>query len=636
MTRQNSVDSFAARSAFKLMHTVYRTRLGRALTRALVPTSLGRAVSLWVMERLPTPLRRKSVEVIHKITVNRHSRIKFVEAASRHYNAQPTNRNRLDIYATALVASEFKEKALSLILSETAEKAIDIAEDDLNLIALRVSLQSELGRYRDVVASAKMGVTQSPATLRTRYDYLKAAYAAGQLRRERDAAEFIGRQFGIISDHAGTATDKEIERVHSVYQHSTAYTLKRDVELMRLLGEVDYSNCAVFFLSSTEALGHAILDPYYFIALNKDKYEKLIFIGPPRINYRPASRSCLQIVEQYGEYHETTSDLLLNLSWMSLGHRQAGRFTFIIDHYWMLLRHAVHRSRDPNDAYVHNDWHLQLPEYYAEITKNFAERHAIDLARPFVVMHVRDKGYHGIALQSYRDSSVENYKEAVEYLIDRGFQVIRIGDKSMPCLSLNRSGYFEAPFLDGYTYEIDPYIISKSRFMIGCQSGPCAYARALGVPILTVNAVLHYTLLPSPMEMACFKRYFVAENGVSRELTLSQALQRGCYHFDNTFQYEQAGVRVENALPSEITASVADMVAWLDEPAMPETVEQLQFRADVESVARELKERGPELDLPIADYLGICLPGYRVSPSVMKMRSEIGQRSTVAEAQPLS
>ncbi|HEV2552962.1 MAG TPA: TIGR04372 family glycosyltransferase [Bosea sp. (in: a-proteobacteria)] len=624
MARRKSLQCLAARAVLKLAHAFYGTAFGRNLARGVLRTPPGRIGSLWAVERLSTPLRRRSVEVIQDIAADARDRRIFIDAAKRFYLAQPKNRNRFDIYAAALVYSEFKEEALRAILSETAEIAIDESEDDLNVIGLRVSLQSQLGRYRDVVDSAKLGVLQAPATLRTRYDYLKAAYAAGKLRRERDAIEFFGRQFEIISDHAGAATDQEIARVHSVYQNQAALTLRRDVELMRLLGERDFSNCGVFFLSSTEALGHAILDPFYFIAQNKDRFDRLIFIGPPRVNYRPASRACLQIVEQYGDYYETTSETLLNLSWMSLGHHQAGRFTFIIDHYWMLLRHAVHRSRDPADSYQHNGWHLELPPYYAEVAENFAKRHGIDLDRPFVVMHVRDKGYHGIALQSYRDSAVGNYREAVEYLLDRGFQVIRIGDKSMPKLDLQRQGYFETPFLSGYAYEIDPYLIAKSRFMIGCQSGPCAFARALGVPILTVNAVLHYTLLPSPMEMACFKRYFAVVDGVSQELTIEQALDRGCYHFDNSFQYEEAGIRVENALPDEITAAVADMVSWLETPDLPETDDQLRFRERVEGVAQDLKARGPDLSLPIADYLGICLPGYRVSPSVSRMRAKTG------------
>ncbi|MNL82422.1 hypothetical protein D3C87_2097990 [compost metagenome] len=66
------------------------------------------------------------------------------------------------------------------------------------------------------------------------------------------------------------------------------------------------------------------------------------------------------------------------------------------------------------------------------------------------------------------------------------------------------------------------------------------------------------------------------------------------------------------------------MVAWLETPDLPETDQQIGFRNRVETVAQDLKARGQELSLPIADYLGICLPGYRVSPSVLRMRTRTG------------
>jgi hypothetical protein len=39
-------------------------------------------------------------------------------------------------------------------------------------------------------------------------------------------------------------------------------------------------------------------------------------------------------------------------------------------------------------------------------------------------------------------------------------------------------------------------------------------------------------------------------------------------------------------------------------------------------MAAELKETGERLDLPIADYLGISLPGYRIAPTVADMREK--------------
>ena len=64
------------------------------------------------------------------------------------------------------------------------------------------------------------------------------------------------------------------------------------------------------------------------------------------------------------------------------------------------------------------------------------------------------------------------------------------------------------------------------------------------------------------------------------------------------------------------------MIDWLAQPNIAMTTEQEHFHAVVEAKCVELAERGPNLEKPIADYLGIALPGYRISPTVAKMRAD--------------
>jgi putative glycosyltransferase (TIGR04372 family) len=594
------------------------------LIRAAMYSRLGRSFAARYLSGLTVLDRRVAGERIMKLYRSSKAKAKFVDTARRFHAKRPRNIARFDAYAIALVNSEMRDEAIRVLSSDRARELIEDAKGDHNLYGLQIALNAELARYRDVVEWGRASLRREgrSAPLAVRHDYLKAAFAAGKSRRETDAIEFFGRQYDGSLRHKGKATPVEIDRVLRSYQDKVSYTLEQNLRLKRNLGD-DKTRYAVFFLSSTEALGHAILDPYYFIAQNRDRADKLIFIGPSRDNYRPASRACLQMVEQYGEYVETGSDELLNLSWMSLGHHTVGNFTFVVDNYWALLRNAVHRTREAKDNYRHNQWFLELPEYYDEIGRDFCRRHKIDLAKPLVVMHVRDKGYHGIEKQSFRDSSVENYREAVDHMLDQGLQVIRIGDTKMPELEIDRNGYCELPRMKGYSHELDPFLISKSLFMIGCQSGPCSFARALGVPILTINAVLHYTLLPSSIEMGCFKRYVVEKDGVKKEIDLHQALDLGVYHFDITHQFEKAGVTVVDASPEEIVASVKDMMAWVANRDLTETPDQIALRDKIEAVAQDLKARGRDLSLPIADYIGICLPGYRVSPSVLEMRKTI-------------
>jgi putative glycosyltransferase (TIGR04372 family) len=598
---------------------VHNTAAGRITMRLFAANPAVRWLVLVAAVNASVNLRRIIIDVVQRVNGTAAAKRAFVDVARKFHEMRRGSAERIDCYALSLAYSGNAGPAWSLLSSDEVRSTILDPTKKTNLFASSVALCFELALYRRATEVANLAVQREPRTLRARYDYLKAAFAAGQLRNERKALEFFGRQYNLIDDWTPIAAERDFERVIAVVHKQTLHTITPEVIYQRLrLGRM--ARTAIFFLSSTEALGHAILDPYHFIALNRSKFEQLIFIGPPKARYRTASAACLPIIEQYGTYVETGSDILWNLSWMSLGCHEVGSVSCIIDHYWALLRKAVLRTRDSSDAFCHNTWHLSLPATYSEIGQRFCKDAGIDLKQPIAVLHVRDPGYHGIVKQSYRDATVENYRAAIENLLRAGYQVVRLGDRAMPRLKGLRSGYVELPFAEEYQHELDPFFISRAKFMIGSQSGPCAFARAFGTPLLTINAVLHYTLLPTPREMACFKRYYRGTGEDKRELSIEEAIESRIFHFENTFQFERAGISVREASSDEIVAAVCDMIAWLDNPALPETELQKRFQACVQKMADRLAREGDGLELPIADYLGICLPGYRLSPTVAAMR----------------
>lgn len=100
----------------------------------------------------------------------------------------------------------------------------------------------------------------------------------------------------------------------------------------------------------------------------------------------------------------------------------------------------------------------------------------VDLSRPFVTLHVRETGFYNIVSQNTRNAKIETYKSAIEYLIAKGFVVIRIGDASMEKIcDLQRD---VGPNLFDYANSnlkselMDCYLLSQCSFMIGCASGP--------------------------------------------------------------------------------------------------------------------------------------------------------------------
>jgi hypothetical protein len=75
--------------------------------------------------------------------------------------------------------------------------------------------------------------------------------------------------------------------------------------------------------------------------------------------------------------------------------------------------------------------------------------------------------------------------------------------------------------------------------------------------------------------------------------------------------------------PGDIVAAVAEMLAWLDQPDRPETPEQRTFREQVAAVADDLARNGNPR-LPLADFVGFSLPGYRLAPVAASAAAERG------------
>ena len=86
--------------------------------------------------------------------------------------------------------------------------------------------------------------------------------------------------------------------------------------------------------------------------------------------------------------------------------------------------------------------YLQLPAKMVDPAESLCRRLGLPLNRPVVVLHTREHGYHRLRGQAFRNADVRNYIPAVRTLLDRGYMVVRIGDRKMT--SIRR----EVPGLD--------------------------------------------------------------------------------------------------------------------------------------------------------------------------------------------
>jgi putative glycosyltransferase (TIGR04372 family) len=109
----------------------------------------------------------------------------------------------------------------------------------------------------------------------------------------------------------------------------------------------------------------------------------------------------------------------------------------------------------------------------------------------YVCLHLRDGGFYGEAKgrgQSHRNSGVENYRAAIEYITGLGGWVIKLGAKDSPQLPPMRRviNYSRSPFKSGL---MDLSLIRGARLFIGTTSGLTNVAISFGVPAALVNCI---------------------------------------------------------------------------------------------------------------------------------------------------
>jgi len=111
--------------------------------------------------------------------------------------------------------------------------------------------------------------------------------------------------------------------------------------------------------------------------------------------------------------------------------------------------------------------------------------------RPFVTVHVRDTGFYNISSQVNRNGNILDYKAAIDFLIESGYRVVRIGDKS----AADIKGLIEecGPMLFDYAHSdiksemIDAFLLSQCAFFIGLASGPASIPSVFNVRSCNVN-----------------------------------------------------------------------------------------------------------------------------------------------------
>ena len=223
---------------------------------------------------------------------------------------------------------------------------------------------------------------------------------------------------------------------------------------------------------------------------------------------------------------------------------------------------------------------------------------------PIVTMHARESGYlsslgyQETPKEQDRNVDIETYIPAMEFLVDHGYVVVRIGDPTMK--PLVKAGVVDVATFDRDTRWLQLWAVLNSQFFVGCNSGPSF------IPLLTNTPTLLTNITNPLKQYAARTRDRIILKGLSDPraggVLPLKAMLRALY-VDKL--HRQKDVAWVNNTENDILEAVKEMCDVLGGATTPAT-NQVQFKAELQAI-RSLPRISAMLALkgsPDPTYLG--------------------------------
>ena len=198
-----------------------------------------------------------------------------------------------------------------------------------------------------------------------------------------------------------------------------------------------------------------------------------------------------------------------------------------------------------------------LPGELVKKSEEFINLHAPNsLNKNWIVMHVLDN----TKINYARGADIKDYYLAIDYLIQNGFHVFRIGDNSMPDCKIE--GLTDLAHIE-HEYFIDLYLIQKAFLFIGNQSGPAYATHLFKTDLLATNLTEWSTATPRKQGNFYINKIFYNKLN-NKRISISQLLQKDFNFQVNTNEIDDRDIFLQDNSESEILEALKDYLNYLE------------------------------------------------------------------------
>ncbi len=195
----------------------------------------------------------------------------------------------------------------------------------------------------------------------------------------------------------------------------------------------------------------------------------------------------------------------------------------------------------------------------------------------YICFHARDSAYVGSLLKRgdsryiYRNSTIENFFSAVDYITKQNGYAVRMGSKVGEKLPEWNNPYI-IDYSSSYRTELgDMYVPAKCKFLIGTGSGIESIASIFNIPTIRTNMVPLSPLIPHfklnhfpPGKHDLFIPKKIWSKEKKRFLTFKEEIEFDTHFSFDGVEYEKAGLVPMENTPKELLALTIEMNQRLD------------------------------------------------------------------------
>lgn len=202
---------------------------------------------------------------------------------------------------------------------------------------------------------------------------------------------------------------------------------------------------------------------------------------------------------------------------------------------------------------------FELKSETADRAEKFLKKYSLNLDEPFVTLHLREKGFaFGDAPHhEFRNQDVPSFYSAIDWLLDQGIKVVRIGHEKMTKLP-EKSGLIDLASVQR-PGEVDIFLTAKALFYYGNPSGPQSLAFQFGTPVL-ITHVFPYTHM---RQNQLHQIQPIREEKTGEILTITELSKTDFRNATSPQALKRHGVSPQKIAPDRHLDSVKEMMDFL-------------------------------------------------------------------------